>query len=573
MTALEKKMKSKYALVLVCSALVQSVSAQTMKTITLEPGDKFINQKVNLAIDFTTDKKPWCGLRVFWGDEKSQPVRVGYDGDEGAPSSPIQLSYSYKTAGKYNVTLKGELLVRGLLGTATPCDVKTKTLEVVVIDPENDAKYIEKTWANYLGSLPPVKLQCMQVGLPLLDVKYEVTTEADKLTSMNAPSSKRVMDQCQVFAKAVQPKPNIACKIKGSTGPQDSICDQSYAQKMDDGNLTPITVEDAVKLQFQSKPWTLTQTETQAGKEARLASEISIREKEKKLASSASNADSDKTALASQLEKMQLMLTQLEKANAAGVRVAEGAPAPAAVKRATPQVSANRKALVIGNDRYTDVTPLNNAGADAEAMALGLTQAGYKVTKLLNLNLKGFNGALREFGKQVANGDEVLFFYAGHGVQLGNANYLLPTDIKGESPEEVKDDAILLQRFLDDMQDKKAKFTLAVVDACRDNPFSGPGTRSVGTRGLAPTNPATGQMVMYSAGAGQRAIDKLGKDDLEKNGLFTRTFVKEMLKPGISVDRVLRNVRDEVVEKAKSVGLEQNPALYDQSVGDFYFVN
>jgi hypothetical protein len=205
--------------------------------------------------------------------------------------------------------------------------------------------------------------------LPLLDVKYEVTTEADKLTSMNAPSSKRVMDQCQVFAKAVHPKPNIPCKIKGSTGPQDSICDQSYAQKMDDGNLTPITVEDAVKLQFQSKPWTLTQTETQAGKEARLASEISIREKEKKLASSASNTDSDKTALASQLEKMQLMLTQLEKANAGGARVAEGAPTPAAVKRATPQVSANRKALVIGNDRYTDVTPLNNAGADAEAMA------------------------------------------------------------------------------------------------------------------------------------------------------------------------------------------------------------
>jgi len=292
--------------------------------------------------------------------------------------------------------------------------------------------------------------------------------------------------------------------------------------------------------------------------------------------------EKDKLELTQQLEKMQQMLAQLQKANADAAKAAQAAQAAQAAsaaavaaappKPAAPQVFANRKALVIGNDLYTDVSKLNNAGADAEAMAKALSEVGYQVTKHLNLNEKGFKVALRDFRAKVQGGDEVLFFYAGHGVQLANANYLLPIDIKGDSEEQIKDDAIQLQRFLEDMQDKKTKFALAVIDACRDNPFKGQG-RAIGGRGLAPTTAATGQMVMFSAGSGQQALDKLGPKDPDKNGLFTRIFVKEMRKPGVSVDRVLRNVRNQVVEQAKSVGHEQTPALYDQSIGEFYFLN
>lgn len=297
--------------------------------------------------------------------------------------------------------------------------------------------------------------------------------------------------------------------------------------------------------------------------------------------------EKDKLELAQQLEKMQQMLAQLQKANADAAKAAQLAQATQAAqaasaaalaaastpaKPAVPQVFANRKALVIGNDLYTDVSKLNNAGADAEAMAKALAEVGYQVTKHLNVSEKAFKVALRDFRAKVQGGDEVLFFYAGHGVQLANANYLLPVDIKGDSEEQIKDDAIQLQRFLEDMQDKKTKFALAVIDACRDNPFKGQG-RAIGGRGLAPTTAATGQMVMFSAGSGQQALDKLGPKDPDKNGLFTRIFVKEMRKPGVSVDRVLRNVRNQVVEQAKSVGHEQTPALYDQSIGEFYFLN
>ena len=261
-------------------------------------------------------------------------------------------------------------------------------------------------------------------------------------------------------------------------------------------------------------------------------------------------------------------LDDVEKANAEVAQITQPVPKAAAVNLANPQVFDNRKALVIGNDLYTDVNPLANAGADAEAMAKALVEVGYKVTKYLNLNKSSFREALRNFRQQVDDGDAVFFFYSGHGVQLDNRNYLLPIDIKGDSQEQVKDDSILLQLFLDGMQDKKAKFTLAVIDACRDNPFEG-----ATTRGIASPITASGQMVMFSAGSGGCSVDRLGPQDTEKNSLFTRIFVKEMLKPGISVDRVLRNVRSEVFEKAKSIGFEQKPALYDESIGDFYFVN
>ena len=142
--------------------------------------------------------------------------------------------------------------------------------------------------------------------------------------------------------------------------------------------------------------------------------------------------------------------------------------------------------------------------------------------------------------------------------------------MRGDSEDQVKDDAVSLQRVLDELQDQKARFSLAIIDACRDNPFRQSG-RAIGGRGLATTNPATGQMVIYSAGTGQQALDRLGNNDQSPNGLFTRVFLKEMEKPRVTVDRVLRGVRDEVVRLAKSIGHDQVPAFYDQALGEFYF--
>jgi uncharacterized caspase-like protein len=133
--------------------------------------------------------------------------------------------------------------------------------------------------------------------------------------------------------------------------------------------------------------------------------------------------------------------------------------------------TASKRALVIGNDSYRTISKLLTAREDARTIASALTTFGYKTTLRLDLNEKEMKTALRTFASQVEGGDEVIVFFAGHGVQIGATNYLLPTDIIGENEAQIKDEAIQLQRILSDMSDRKAKFTLAMIDACRDNPF------------------------------------------------------------------------------------------------------
>ena len=243
-------------------------------------------------------------------------------------------------------------------------------------------------------------------------------------------------------------------------------------------------------------------------------------------------------------------------------------------KNTPPPVFASRKALLIGNDSYKYAEPLKNAREDARAMAAELKNFGYEVTLRLDQSQKEMQATLRDFRENVKEGDEVLFYFSGHAVEIDGKNYLTPIDTVGMNQTQVADDSIDLKlSVLDPFSRKKAKLTFALIDACRDNPFlKTASTRSVmGSRGLAPTTPATGQLIVYSAGSGQTALDRLGPTDSAKNGLFTRVFLQEMKRVDLPIDRVIKNVRTEVVRLARTIGHEQVPAIYDEVVGDFYF--
>jgi len=235
------------------------------------------------------------------------------------------------------------------------------------------------------------------------------------------------------------------------------------------------------------------------------------------------------------------------------------------------QAHARRVALVIGNDSYQHATPLRNARADAEAVATSLQSVGFTVTLKQEVTLSELKAALRTFKTQISGGDEVVFYFSGHGVQFDGTNYLVPIDLDPENEDQVADDSVPLQRVLDNLQDQKPAFALAIIDACRDNPFKGTG-RSIGGRGLAPVTAANGQMVFYSAGAGQEALDRLDKRDSDPNGVFTRVLIKEIKTPGLPAEQMLKRVRDQVVDLTKQADHVQVPALYDQSTGEFYFV-
>jgi hypothetical protein len=244
-------------------------------------------------------------------------------------------------------------------------------------------------------------------------------------------------------------------------------------------------------------------------------------------------------------------------------------------RNAPPTVFAMRRALLIGNDTYKYAQVLKNAREDARAMAAELKGFGYEVTLRLDQSQKEMQATLRDFRESIKEGDEVLFYFSGHAVEIDGKNYLTPIDTIGMNQNQLADDSIdLKSSVLDPFTRKKAKLTLALIDACRNNPFLKTSlTKSVmgGSKGLAPTTPATGQLIVYSAGSGQEALDRLGESDNVKNGLFTRVFLQEMKKVDLPIDRVIKNVRTEVVRLAKTIGHDQVPAIYDEVVGDFYF--
>jgi hypothetical protein len=245
------------------------------------------------------------------------------------------------------------------------------------------------------------------------------------------------------------------------------------------------------------------------------------------------------------------------------------AAAALALALTTPS-QARRLALVIGNDGYQNVQTLRNARADARAVAVELRATGFEVTLKEDVTQKVMQAALRDFTARVAGGDDVVFYFSGHGVQFEGTNYLLPVDINPDSEARVADDAVPLNRVLEDLTKRNTRFSLAIIDACRTNPFKEAG-RAIGERGLAPVAPATGQMIMYSAGTGQAALDVLGDGDKNPNGVFTRVLIQEMRKTGVPAGDMLKDVQGDVVQLADSIGKKQVPALYDQSLGKFYF--
>jgi hypothetical protein len=234
-------------------------------------------------------------------------------------------------------------------------------------------------------------------------------------------------------------------------------------------------------------------------------------------------------------------------------------------------VNAERIALVIGNDEYDSVPPLKKAVEDSLSMAGVLEKAGFRVTSLKNATYREIVKSVDKFSREIKPDDQAVFFFAGHGVQLRSGNYILPVDVDSENESMVERTSYSLDDITFLLGRHRSGFQLIIIDACRDNPFPTK-TRSFGnTRGLIPVEPVKGQMVMYSASRGQQALDRLGPNDNNRNGVFTRKLVTKLLTPGLSALQVIRDVQDEVEELAATVNHMQRPAVYNESRGNFYF--
>jgi uncharacterized caspase-like protein len=161
--------------------------------------------------------------------------------------------------------------------------------------------------------------------------------------------------------------------------------------------------------------------------------------------------------------------------------------------RAAPE---QRIALVIGNSAYSS-GPLKNPVNDANDMAAMLKKLGFSVTLKQNTKQQEMDESIREFGRQLKRTRGVgLFFYAGHGIQIGGVNYLLPVNAKIEKESDVRFQSVNADMVLAEMENAENGLNLVILDACRDNPYS----RSFRnfTRGLAIlSNAPSGTFISY----------------------------------------------------------------------------
>jgi len=221
----------------------------------------------------------------------------------------------------------------------------------------------------------------------------------------------------------------------------------------------------------------------------------------------------------------------------------------------TPQ----KFALVIGNGAYVGLTQLANPVNDASDMAAALQSLGFTVEKVLNGTLQQMEDASERLKDRLSTAGNAygFFFYAGHGVQSGGENYLIPVDADIPTENYLKTRALSVQALLDDLNDARNGLNVVVLDACRDNPFGW--SRSTG-RGLAIiTSQPADSIIVYSTSAGKQASDGTGR-----NGLFTSQLLPNLLTPGLEVQEVFNRTGADVADISKR---QQIPAIYNQFFG------
>ncbi len=241
------------------------------------------------------------------------------------------------------------------------------------------------------------------------------------------------------------------------------------------------------------------------------------------------------------------------------------------LNRDTPKHPGGEKriALVIGNESYRKARALVNPVNDARAMARALREVGFEVLGptgdgYVNLDQRGMIAAMKEFGRRLkANPGVGLFYFAGHGVEANDTNYLIPTDADPEDETDLKYQAVDIRDILEQFVGNR--LNIVVLDACRDNPFQrGFRRERGGGDGLRQVDAPTGTLIAYATAPRRTASDGTGG-----NGLYTAQLLDAIRIPGLPIEQVFKRVRVQVQEKSRGAQIPwENSSLN----GDFYFV-
>jgi hypothetical protein len=215
---------------------------------------------------------------------------------------------------------------------------------------------------------------------------------------------------------------------------------------------------------------------------------------------------------------------------------------------AGPARAEMRAALVVANGAYSgDLAALPNPVNDGKVIAAALERVGFSVTLVTDADQAEMRNAIKGFGKSLeaaGDGAVALFYYAGHGMQVGGMNYLVPVGAAIEREEDADLEAIPAESVLHQMEYAGTSVNIVILDACRNNPLAR-GTVSGGA-GLARMDAPTGSFVAYSTAPGDLAVDGAGS-----NSPFAQALSTELQVPNLAIEEVFRRVRVKVKSETK----------------------
>lgn len=231
-----------------------------------------------------------------------------------------------------------------------------------------------------------------------------------------------------------------------------------------------------------------------------------------------------------------------------------------------------RIALVIGNARYQHADPLPNPSRDAKAIGDVLGKIGFTTDVRTDLDQRGMQEALRDFGLKAESSEIALVYYAGHGIQVQSENYLLPVDAQLARERDLIYEALPLQVVIGEVAQAQ-RLGMVILDACRDNPLAENLRRALGPirsqhigQGLARVEDLPGNtLIAFSTRFDQVATD--GDGELSP---YTTALVDSLQEPGLELNMMFRQVRDRVLA---TTAYRQEPRTIDALGAEpFYFV-
>jgi hypothetical protein len=231
-----------------------------------------------------------------------------------------------------------------------------------------------------------------------------------------------------------------------------------------------------------------------------------------------------------------------------------------------PAAEPAKLALVVGNSVYGGGHDLPNAANDARLMGETLHKLGFAVTERYNLGRDALVKAVDGFAAALPAGATAFVYYAGHGMQIDDSNYLTPVDMQMRSSDAAKLQSYALATLLDRLKKGKSGVNIVVLDACRNNPFQpAPPTRFRGFRnmGLSSVSAPRGTLIAFSTSPGQQAPDGKGN-----HSLYTAELAKTLVQPATELVDIFRQVGNEVRHQSHD---EQIPWLDFTLAGDYYF--